>query len=65
MFATGVLTAGACSVVEEVMLQESFEKITTQIVCLYALSRYLNTKPELSVSTSAVFIFGKFLLNVT
>ncbi|KAA0714487.1 28S ribosomal protein S27, mitochondrial [Triplophysa tibetana] len=39
---------GACSVVEEVMLQESFEKISTQIVCLYALSRYLNTKPELS-----------------
>lgn len=39
---------GACSVVEEVMLQESFEKISTQILSLYALSRYLNTKPELS-----------------
>ncbi|XP_052418495.1 28S ribosomal protein S27, mitochondrial isoform X1 [Carassius gibelio] len=39
---------GACSVVEEVMLQESFERVSTQILSLYALSRYLATKPELS-----------------
>uniref|UniRef100_A0A8C2EEX8 Small ribosomal subunit protein mS27 n=1 Tax=Cyprinus carpio TaxID=7962 RepID=A0A8C2EEX8_CYPCA len=39
---------GACSVVEEVMLQESFERISTQILSLYALSKYLATKPELS-----------------
>lgn len=39
---------GACAVVEEVMLQESFEKISTQILSLYALSRYLATKPELT-----------------
>ncbi|XP_030635012.1 small ribosomal subunit protein mS27 [Chanos chanos] len=39
---------GACSVVEEVMLQESFDQQTTQILSLYALSKYLATKPELS-----------------
>lgn len=39
---------GACAVVEEVMLQESFEKISTQILSLYALSRYLDTKPALT-----------------
>ncbi|XP_014026576.1 small ribosomal subunit protein mS27 [Salmo salar] len=41
---------GACSVVEEVMLQESFDLPTTQILSLYALSNYLATKPELSMS---------------
>uniref|UniRef100_A0A4W5LR16 Small ribosomal subunit protein mS27 n=1 Tax=Hucho hucho TaxID=62062 RepID=A0A4W5LR16_9TELE len=41
---------GACSVVEEVMLQESFNLLTTQILSMYALSSYLATKPELSVS---------------
>ncbi|CAB1322260.1 unnamed protein product [Coregonus sp. 'balchen'] len=41
---------GACSVVEEVMLQESFDLPSTQILSLYALSSYLATKPELSVS---------------
>ncbi|XP_051950962.1 28S ribosomal protein S27, mitochondrial [Xyrauchen texanus] len=39
---------GACSVVEEVMLQEAFDQISTQILSLYALSKYLATKPELS-----------------
>ncbi|XP_056320176.1 28S ribosomal protein S27, mitochondrial [Danio aesculapii] len=39
---------GACSVVEEVMLQESFEQISTQILSLHALSKYLATQPELS-----------------
>ncbi|KAL1268958.1 hypothetical protein QQF64_031247 [Cirrhinus molitorella] len=43
-----VFNPGACSVVEEVMLQESFERISTQILSLYALSKYLATKPELS-----------------
>ncbi|XP_029534479.1 small ribosomal subunit protein mS27-like [Oncorhynchus nerka] len=41
---------GACSVVEEVMLQESFVLPSTQILSMYALSSYLATKPELSVS---------------
>ncbi|XP_064792461.1 LOW QUALITY PROTEIN: small ribosomal subunit protein mS27-like [Oncorhynchus masou masou] len=41
---------GACSVVEEVMLQESFDLPSTQILSMYALSSYLATKPELSVS---------------
>ncbi|KAJ7993940.1 hypothetical protein DPEC_G00259890 [Dallia pectoralis] len=41
---------GACSVVEEVMLQESFEQLTTQILSLYALSNYLATKPVMNVS---------------
>ncbi|XP_010903051.2 28S ribosomal protein S27, mitochondrial [Esox lucius] len=41
---------GACSVVEEVMLQESFDLLTTQILSLYALSSYLATKPDLNVS---------------
>ncbi|XDV49686.1 hypothetical protein PO909_018890 [Leuciscus waleckii] len=39
---------GACSVVEEVMLQEAFERLSTQILSLHALSKYLATKPELS-----------------
>ncbi|KAK7136431.1 hypothetical protein R3I94_014923 [Phoxinus phoxinus] len=39
---------GACAVVEEVMLQESFQRSSTQILSLYALSKYLATKPELS-----------------
>ncbi|XP_072537086.1 small ribosomal subunit protein mS27 [Salminus brasiliensis] len=39
---------GACSVVEEVMLQEAFTQPTTQILSLCALSKYLATKPDLS-----------------
>ncbi|XP_042343562.1 28S ribosomal protein S27, mitochondrial [Plectropomus leopardus] len=40
----------ACSVVEEVMLQEAFNLPSTQILSLYALSSYLATRPQLSVS---------------
>lgn len=43
---------GACSVVEEVMLQESFDLPSTQILSLYALSSYLASKPQLTVSES-------------
>ncbi|XP_067270677.1 28S ribosomal protein S27, mitochondrial [Pseudorasbora parva] len=39
---------GACSVVQEVMLQESFERTSTQILALNALSKHLETKPQLS-----------------
>ncbi|KAL6458736.1 hypothetical protein MHYP_G00322080 [Metynnis hypsauchen] len=39
---------GACSVVEEVMLQEAFDQPTTQILSLHALSKYLAVKPDLS-----------------
>ncbi|TSY41758.1 28S ribosomal protein S27, mitochondrial [Bagarius yarrelli] len=39
---------GACSVVEEVMFQEAFDSSTTQILSLFALSKYLATKPECS-----------------
>ncbi|KAG5281285.1 hypothetical protein AALO_G00069470 [Alosa alosa] len=40
---------GACSVVEEVMLQEAFDRPTTQILSLFALSKYLALKPDLSL----------------
>lgn len=39
---------GACSVVQEVMLQEAFDRVSTQILALNALSKYLETKPQLS-----------------
>ncbi|GAA6105919.1 28S ribosomal protein S27, mitochondrial [Tachysurus ichikawai] len=39
---------GASSVVEEVMLQEAFHLPTTQILSLFALNKYLATKPDLS-----------------
>lgn len=40
----------ACSVVEEVMLQEAFNLPSTRILSLYALGNYLATRPQLSVS---------------
>ncbi|XP_041643869.1 28S ribosomal protein S27, mitochondrial [Cheilinus undulatus] len=41
---------GACSVVEEVMLQEAFDAPSIQILSLYALGSYLATRPQLTVS---------------
>ncbi|XP_043966503.1 28S ribosomal protein S27, mitochondrial [Gambusia affinis] len=40
----------ACSVVEELMLQEAFDLPSTQILSLNALGSFLATKPQLSVS---------------
>ncbi|KAM9857762.1 small ribosomal subunit protein mS27 [Aulostomus maculatus] len=39
----------ACSLVEEVMLQEAFDLPTTQILSLYSLGSYLATRPQLTV----------------
>lgn len=44
----------ACSVVEEVMLQEAFDLPSTQILSLYAMGNYLATRPQLSVSEPTV-----------
>lgn len=40
----------ACSVVEEVMLQEAFNLPSTQILSLYALGHYLSARPQLTPS---------------
>ncbi|KAG8456460.1 hypothetical protein GDO86_002299, partial [Hymenochirus boettgeri] len=37
----------AVSVVTELMLQESFDRVSTQLLSLYALYKYLSEKPEL------------------
>lgn len=42
--------------VEEVMLQESFDLPSTQILSLYALGTYLASKPQLTVSESATTV---------
>lgn len=61
---SNVFNPGACSVVEEVMLQESFERISTQILSLYALSKYLATKPELSVSRRVCGVWKHWIQSV-
>lgn len=45
---------GACSVVEEVMLQEAFDLPSTQILSLYTLGTYLATRPQLTVSEGKI-----------
>ncbi|XP_069379613.1 small ribosomal subunit protein mS27 [Paralichthys olivaceus] len=40
----------ACSVVEEVMLQEAFDLPSTQILSLYALGSYVAARPQLTMS---------------
>ncbi|KAM8960822.1 small ribosomal subunit protein mS27 [Pelodytes ibericus] len=37
----------AVSVVTEIMLQENFDEVSTQLLSLYTLHKYLSTKPEL------------------
>ncbi|XP_038560026.1 28S ribosomal protein S27, mitochondrial [Micropterus salmoides] len=40
----------ACSVVEEVMLQEAFDLPSTQILSLHALGSYIASRPQLALS---------------
>ncbi|KAF7667464.1 hypothetical protein LDENG_00061350 [Lucifuga dentata] len=58
----------ACSVVEEVMLQEAFDLPSTQILSLYALGSYLATRPQLTESEeralgASLFLSGMKLEN--
>lgn len=54
--------AGACSVVEEVMLQEAFDLPSTQILSLNALGSFLATKPQLSVGGNSLPIIFLLLI---
>lgn len=41
---------GAMAVVTEIMIQESFDEVSTQLLALYVMYNYLKNKPELTVS---------------
>ncbi|TRZ03141.1 hypothetical protein DNTS_014535, partial [Danionella cerebrum] len=55
----------ATSIVEEVMLQEAFELVSTQMLSLSALSKYLATKPELSWEEEKTIGTSLFLVGLT
>lgn len=39
----------AMAIVTEIMLQEGFDEVSTQLLSLYVMYKYLATKPELTV----------------
>uniref|UniRef100_UPI0037E787FA small ribosomal subunit protein mS27 n=1 Tax=Semicossyphus pulcher TaxID=241346 RepID=UPI0037E787FA len=55
----------ACSVVEEVMLQEAFDLPSTQILSVYALGSYLATRPQLTVSEERALGASLFICGLT